>query len=89
MSFKWFSKSSLFGVRPFKWCSGTMIAAGYSYFTDVNDYHCHICADGHPMDVASQVALCDRFREWQENTLRPGPPPSDTRHAYGGNLPLG
>ena len=74
-SFDWFSKSSWFGVRPFKWCSGTMTAAGYSYFTDVNDYHCHICADGHPMDVASQVALCDRFREWQEKHIAAWPPP--------------
>ena len=74
-SFDWFAKSSWFGVRPFKWCSGTMLATGYSHFTDVNDYHCHICTDGHPMDVASQLALCDRFKEWQDKHIAAWPHP--------------
>ena len=74
-SFDWFAKSSWFGVRPFKWVSGTMSIGGYRHFSDVDDYSCHLCDESHPMDVASQISMCSRFRDIQERHIAAWPPP--------------
>ena len=74
-SFDWVRGTSWFGILPFKWVSGTLVLSGYQFYTDVSDYHCHLCDSPHPRDPLSQVALCSRFLSSQDSMIRAWPPP--------------
>ena len=52
-----------------------MSIGGHRHFSDVDEYSCHLCDDGHPMDVASQVSMCSRFQDVQERHIAACPPP--------------
>ena len=36
-SFDWVRGTSLFGILPFKWVSGTLVLPGYQFYNNVND----------------------------------------------------
>ena len=57
-SFDFYSKSSWFAIRPFKWAAGIVNIGTWPMHDDFRDYTCHLCSTVHPMEPLAQLALC-------------------------------
>ena len=57
-SYDYYSHSSWFAIRPFKWLSSNLNISTWPLHDDLREYPCHLCGGQHVMEPLAQLALC-------------------------------
>ena len=74
-SYDYYSQSSWFAIRPFKWVSGNLNISTRPLHVDLREYPCHLCGGQHVIEPLAQLALCPWADPILQLFLQAGPQP--------------